>query len=92
MVRVHAPRLEFVSDEERERYLPPEPAEPRDFGTHLAKLCAEIGCDFVDLYAVFQRAAEIDPKGIYIPSDEHLDERGHELVTAEVVRWLTRKR
>jgi hypothetical protein len=88
MARVCRDRLTFDGAAERERWLPDDPPEPLHFGAAVARLCAELGVDLIDMYPTFREAASARPDGIYIPTDEHLDRRGHELVAERVARWL----
>lgn len=81
-VRVNGPRLSFDSEEDRRRYYP-EPTGgdlTDDFGTRLREACASIGCEFIDVYPAFRAQSLADPSGLYIPEDEHLDVKGHEII------------
>lgn len=86
--RVLRDRLTFDDPADRARYIPDDPETPSDVGTELAGLCGELGVDLIDLYPRFRAAAASRADGIYIPSDEHLDVRGHELVAEAVAEWL----
>jgi hypothetical protein len=78
----------FESEEDRERYLPPVTSRDTDFETHIRTFCKQLGCEYVDALSVFRRAARDDNRGLYIPDDEHLDTRGHEVLAASLVQSL----
>lgn len=86
MARVLRDRLRFDDPADAERYVPKEPAVGRDFATGLAALCAELDVPCIDLAAAFSASAKSD--GIYIPRDEHLDLRGHEIAAEAIAAAL----
>jgi lysophospholipase L1-like esterase len=88
MARVLRARLRFVEPADRERFAPADPEPLRDFGTGLAALCAELDVPFLDLYPAFRAAAAERAEGLFIPRDEHLDVRGHEVVADALARFL----
>lgn len=86
--RVHAKRLRFDDPAQRRRHLPDDLDSTAGFASALPALCAELGVPMLDVFERFSREAEQDPRGIYIPTDEHLDRRGHAIVADLVVEWL----
>ncbi|MDA0372312.1 MAG: GDSL-type esterase/lipase family protein [Planctomycetota bacterium] len=91
MARVLGDRLRFDDPADAERYVPAEsPDAGRDFATGLAAVCAELDVPCVDLAAAFSASAGAD--GIYIPRDEHLDLRGHEIAAEAIGAALDRFR
>ncbi len=92
MVRVMEPYLVFARAAEKSRYLPDDMAVVKnDFSAKMAEFCAGLGCSFIDTFAALRQAAAIDNRGLYVPVDEHLDKRGHEVVAQTVVEWLRRQ-
>ena len=92
MVRVLEPYISFDRVEDRLRYLPAGvPDDKKDFSGKTAELCAHVGCTFVDSFDALRQAAATDNRGLYIPDDEHLDVRGHEVIAQIVVEWLRSK-
>ena len=88
MVRVMEPHLSFSRFEDRREYLPERIPGDKDFSETVEELCAQIGCAFVDSFDAMKEASSSDNRGIYIPSDEHLDTRGHEIVSKVVADWI----
>lgn len=89
MIRVMEPYITFESNEDQIRYLPKAAHnEKRDFSGLMAELCAQIGCTFVDSFAALREAAATDNRDLYIPRDEHLDVRGHQVIARLVVDWI----
>jgi hypothetical protein len=82
------PYITFESNEDQIRYLPKAAHNERDCSGLMAELCAQIGCTFVDSFAALRQAAATDNRNLYIPRDEHLDVRGHEVIAKLVVDWI----
>ncbi len=89
IVRVMEPYISFDGVEDQLRFLPEGLRDDKnDFGGRIEQLCAQIGCSFIDGFAAFRQVAASDNRGLYIPDDEHLDTRGHEVIAQLVVDWL----
>ena len=86
MIRVIEPYVTLERKEDEMRYFPPH--SNKDFSGHLAELCVQLGCTFVDSLAALRQAAAIDNRNLYIPRDEHLDVRGHEVIAQLVTDWI----
>jgi len=89
MVRVMEPYVTFDRAEDKIRYLPNNVgSEKNDFSGRMAEFCRKLGCPFIDTFTALRKAAAIDNRNLYIPVDEHLDIRGHELVAQTVAEWM----
>ncbi len=89
MVRVMEPDISFDRVEDQLRYLPEGvPGDKKDFSGRTEEFCVQMGCAFVDAFAAFRQAAASDNRGLFIPGDEHLDIRGHEVIAQSMVNWL----
>ena len=89
MIRVLEPYLTFDRAEDQIRYLPNNVgSEKHDFSGRMAEFCLKLGCPFIDTFKVLRQAASVDTRNLYIPVDEHLDIRGHEVVAQTVGEWL----
>jgi hypothetical protein len=89
MVRVMEPYITFERAEDRERYLPKSLVNDKsDFSGRMAEFCGKLGCPFIDTFTALRHAAATDNRSLYIPNDEHLDIRGHEVVAQTVLEWL----
>ena len=89
MVRVMEPDISFDRVEDQLRYLPEGVRDvDNDFSARTERYCAQIGCSFLDGFAALRKAAAIDNNQLYIIGDEHLDTRGHEVISQLVVDWL----
>ena len=86
MIRVMQRYITVERKEDEVRYFPEH--SDRDFSARLTTLCAQLGCTFVDSSAAFREAAAIDNRNLYIPRDEHLGVRGHEVVAQLVTDWI----
>lgn len=86
MIRVMDRYITLERKEDEVRYFPEH--SDRDFSARLTALCEQIGCTFVDSFAVLRHAAASNNRNIYIPRDEHLDVRGHELIAQLVADWI----
>ena len=88
-VRVNGHRLRFDSEADRERFYP-EPTDDAvlDFGTRLRAFCQELGCELIDVYPAFKQQALEDSSGLYIPEDEHLHTKGHEIIAGLILDRL----
>lgn len=86
MARVLRDRLAFDDPADAERYTPDDPPAVRDLASGLAEVCDRLGVPCIDLYETFRATNALD--GIYIPRDEHLDVRGHELVAERIAPAL----
>lgn len=91
MVRVMAPDISFDRPEDQMKYLPPAREDQKDFSDTVKEFCAGTGCTVVDGFDALRRAAATDNRGLYIPNDEHLDVRGHDVMAQTVVEWLHEK-
>ena len=92
MARVMEPWLTFDGPATRARILPEGGInQPSDFGHQLAVFCAQSGIAFLDTFPALRQCAEMDNRGLYIPSDEHLDAQGHVVVAQAIVKWLAEK-
>jgi hypothetical protein len=88
MLRVMDPYVLWSSPADRARFLPTGRVEdPQDMGSHLARFCVKSRCDYIDLFSRFRREAA-KGRHIYLPTDQHLDLEGHQLVAEELLRWL----
>ena len=89
MVRVMAPFVTFAREADRGRFLPGEVVQSEgDFESELGRFCHQIGCSYIGLFPVFRQEAARDNRGLYIPTDEHLDARGHAIVARTIGEWL----
>ncbi len=89
MVRVMEPDISFDRVEDQLRYLPEGVRDvDNDFSGRTERYCAQIGCSFLDGFAALRKAAASDNNQLYIIGDEHLDTRGHEVISQLVVEWL----
>ncbi|MBI5853519.1 MAG: hypothetical protein HZB39_21120 [Planctomycetes bacterium] len=87
--RILRERLDFLRQEDAASYAPPDDGGIDDFAAALHALCKEMEVPLIDLTPVFLRAVQERADGIYIPRDEHLDLRGHELVADTICSWIT---
>lgn len=89
---VHALRdsIQFESQEARERYLPSLGHDFVDFETRIKDFCAVNDCEYLDTLKALRKAAAEDNRDLYIPDDEHLGARGHQVVARTIAEWLTR--
>lgn len=87
--RVLRERLGFERPEDAASYAPPDDGGSDAFAAAMHALCKDLGTPLIDLTPVFLRAAQDRADGIYIPRDEHLDVRGHELVADAICAWIT---
>ena len=87
MIRVMEPFVTAEREEDELRYLR-KSTDKKDFSGLTDELCAQLGCTFVDSFAALRQAAETDNRNLYIPRDEHLDVRGHEVIAKIVVNWI----
>lgn len=88
MVRVMEPYISFNRFEDRREFFPERIPGDKDFSETVEELCAQIGCGFVDSFDAMKEATSSSNHGLYIPSDEHLDTRGHEVVSKVVADWI----
>lgn len=89
MVRVMEPHVTFDLAEDRIHHSPNNVgSEKNDFSGRMAEFCGKLGCPFIDTFTALRQAATIDNRNLYIPVDEHLDIRGHEVVAQTVGEWL----
>ena len=91
MVRVMEPYISFDRFEERRDFFPERLPGDKDFSDTLEEFCAHIGCGFVDSFDAMRKASSSDNRGLYIPSDEHLDIRGHEVLSKVISDWIQSK-
>lgn len=85
--RILQERLTFADPEDASRYAPQSAGNGNDFAGAMRRLCAELSVPMIDLTEVFAAAARERADGIYLPRDEHLDRRGHELVADALCAW-----
>lgn len=88
MIRVMEPYISFDRFEERRDFFPERIPGDKDFSDTVEEFCSQIGCAFVDSFDALRKASRSDNRGLYIPSDEHLDTRGHEVVSRTVSEWI----
>jgi hypothetical protein len=89
MVRVMEPFILFDRAEAKTRYLPPGTGNKNsDFSGKMAEFCRTIGCQFIDAFATLRPAATVDTRDLYVPVDEHLEIRGHEVMAQTISEWL----
>jgi hypothetical protein len=89
MVRVMEPWIDFASAADRERALPGGSVNsPLDFANQLGAFCQQLGCPYLDLFTPLRNRAAADNRNLYIPTDEHLDTQGHEVVAQAVRQFL----
>ena len=92
MARVMAPYISFDRVEDRTSYLPERLSNHKDFSDRIGELCDRIGCTFVDTFDAFRQASAKGNHSLYIPNDEHLDIKGHEVMAEVIAGWLRDKR
>jgi hypothetical protein len=88
MIRVMEPHISFARFEERRDYFPERIPGDKDFSETVEEFCSQIGCGFVDSFDAMKEASSADNRGLYIPTDEHLDIRGHEVMSRVVANWI----
>ncbi len=88
MLHVMEPHISFDRFEERRDYFPERIPGDKDFSETVEEFCSQIGCGFVDTFDAMREASSADNRGLYIPSDEHLDIRGHEVVNKVIADWI----
>ena len=88
MARVMAPSISFDRVEDQKRYAAQLTEAQKDFSSTVKDLCARTGCNFVDSFDALRQAADENNRQLYIPNDEHLDVRGHEVMAQIVTGWL----
>jgi hypothetical protein len=89
MVRVMEPYIVFDRAEDRAKYVPNGGVTTdKDFGGRMAELCRQLGCTFIDGLTPLRQAASPDNRNLFIPVDEHLDVRGHEVLARAIVDRL----
>lgn len=89
MVRVMEPYVTFRRAEDQVRYFPNGSRNDKtDFSGRTAEFCAQLGCPFLDTFVALRQAAATDNRNLYIPNDEHLDFRGHEIIAQTILEWL----
>ena len=93
MIRVMEPYVTLERKEDEIRYLPKHAGNDKnDFASRVAALCGEVGCTFVDSFAALRDAAATENRNMYIPRDEHLDVRGHEVIAQLVSDWIRKNK
>jgi hypothetical protein len=88
MARAMEPYIAFNRSEDRPDYLPGRIPGDKDFSETVEQFCGQIGCGFVDTFDVISETSFSDNRGLYIPNDEHLDTRGHEIVSKVITDWI----
>src|SRR4030095_11832124 len=89
MVRVMEPYIVFDRAEDRAKYVPNGGVNTeKDFSGRMAELCKPLGCTFIDEWTTLRQAASPDNRNLFIPVDEHLDVRGHEVLARTIVDLL----
>ena len=89
MVRVMEPYIVFDRAEDRGKYVPNGGVNTeKDFSGRMAELCKPLGCTFIDGLTSLRQAASPDNRNLFIPVDEHLDVRGHEVLARAIVDLL----
>jgi hypothetical protein len=89
MAQVMEPNISFDRVEDQMTYLPGRKGnDQKDFSGRIEEFCTQIGCGFVDTFAAFRQAATNGKRNLYIPTDEHLDLGGHDVMAQMVVDWL----
>jgi hypothetical protein len=93
MARVLEPWLSFPEQALQRRYLPAGGVQqPTDTASLLADFCAQHGIAFVDAFEPLRQRAAQNNRGVYIPIDEHLDEKGHAVLAELIAAWLHNQR
>ena len=88
MVRVMEPHISFNRFEDRREFFPERIPGDKDFSETVEEFCAQVGCGFIDSYDAMKEASSSDNRGLYVPNDEHLDTRGHQIVSKVVADWI----
>lgn len=88
MIRIMEPYISFNRFEDRREFFPERIPGDKDFSETVEEFCAQVGCSFVDTFDAMKEASSSNNHGLYIPSDEHLDTRGHEVVSKVVADWI----
>lgn len=88
MVKVMQPLLSFDRFEDRSMFLPERIPGDKDFSETVREFCAQIGCTVVDGFDALREAGAANSRGLYIPNDEHLDTRGHQVVGSLITGWI----
>ncbi|HKY41655.1 MAG TPA: hypothetical protein VJM50_01065 [Pyrinomonadaceae bacterium] len=92
MVRVMEPYITFSRFEDRREFFPERIPGDKDFSDTVEEFCTQIGCGFVDSFEAMRDASRSDNRGLYIPTDEHLDTRGHEVMSKVIGDWILSKK
>ncbi|HWR54608.1 MAG TPA: hypothetical protein VN428_26100 [Bryobacteraceae bacterium] len=90
MLHILQPYIHFREDEARKVFVGGRDAARRsEFTEWLNHTCNAIhGCKFIDVWSRLHAAAQQDNRALYIPNDEHLDERGHEVVAKAILEVI----
>ena len=91
MVRVLAPDISFDSVADQTRFLPEVREGQKDLGRIIQEFCDRSGCTFVDGFEALRQAAASGQRTLYIPSDEHFDVAGHDVMRQTIVAGLGAK-
>lgn len=90
MLHILQPYIEFENAAEGRRFVEGrDPNQRSQFTSWLDRTCtATPGCKFVDVWSALHKAARVNNHALYIPNDEHLDVRGHEVVAKAILEGL----
>ncbi|MEO0478799.1 MAG: SGNH/GDSL hydrolase family protein [Planctomycetota bacterium] len=87
--RVLHGRIAAPDDAEWKKVYPAGSLDVRPFAAKIQRLATELGVGYVDLLpALERRVDEGNGTGVYLPSDEHFDLEGHQVVAEEIARAI----
>lgn len=89
MVRVLGDHIDFVPPHLKQQFLPGNLwRHEGDFDSRVRDICQRLGCDYVDTLPELRRQAVVANDQLFIPNNEHLAARGHQVVAAVLARRI----
>ncbi len=89
MLQALQPYIEFDDPADRARFRAAGSGENAAAITlRVRDTCVREGCTAIDMFPPLRHAAARDNRRLYIPGDEHLDTRGHQVVARAVLDYL----
>jgi hypothetical protein len=90
MLHILQPYIRFENAADQLAFVANRSADRRsEFTSWLNQTCDAIpGCSFVDVWSALHEEAGRDNRRLYIPNDEHLDVRGHEIIARKIAGKL----
>lgn len=90
MLHILQPYITFDQAQANREFVRGRDADRRsEFTQWLDNTCHSTpGCSFVDVWSALHAQARQNNRGLYIPNDEHLDVRGHQVVGASILEAI----